>query len=53
MPNPKRNNLRFHQRWNEEYCRETNGGEDGQTSPRTRFFALQDTRLPLPFQHPS
>lgn len=33
MPNLSSKSLRFHQRWNEEYCRETNGGEDGQTSP--------------------
>ena len=53
MPNLSSNSLRFHQRWNEEYCRETNGGEDGQTSPRTQFFALQDTCSPLLSQHPS
>ena len=53
MPNLSSNSLRFHQRWNEEYCRETNGGEDGQISPRTHFFALQDTRSHLLFQHPS
>ena len=53
MPNPSSSNLRFHQRWSEEYCRETNGEEDGQNSPRTQFSALQDTRSPLLFQHPS
>ena len=41
-PNLSRTNPRFHQRWNEEYNLETNGGEDGQNSPRTLFSAMQD-----------
>ena len=53
MPNPISNSLRFHQRWKEEFCQETNGGEDGPISPRTQFFDLQDTRSHLFSQHPS